>query len=179
MGLFFFFLIITLIQVHCIKHWYRQWNYIKILKRNSQRLTAMSTLLCVALFLCAYTHKLYFQWHGTYLEPGVWLTSMSLSFSYTNSCRSLAVGISQSCTVFGCVVVSGFTHPQKWTQVAPDTCLSLQRCSKRSCTHSLVLLSCSPLLGLASWKLHTCLDSSSPRNGRAYIYYLFQGSFKT
>lgn len=112
---------------------------------------------------------------------GTWrlADSMSLSFSYTNSRRSLAVCISQSCTVFGCVVVSGFTHPQKWTQVAPDTCLSLQRCSECSCTHSLVLLSCSPLLGLASWKLHTCLDYSSPRNGRAYICYLFQGSFKT
>lgn len=34
-----------------------------------------------------------------------------------------------------------------WTLVAPDTCLSLQRCSKRSCTYNLVLLSV-PFLAL-------------------------------
>ena len=51
---------------------------------------------------------------------------------------------------------------------SPDAHLSLQRCSRPSCTYSVVRLSFSPLLGLAFLKLHTCLDYSYPRNGRAF-----------
>ena len=64
-----------------------------------------------------------------------------------------------------------------WTLVAPDTCLSLQRCSKHSCTYNLVLLSV-PFLALLlenvtlAW-ITVLLEMAK------HICYLFQDASKT